>query len=149
VLGLGPIGRWWQPRLQLAGTHDEAWRQTQWPKSPQDHDYRYWCCAPADQQIDYPQGGEAISLLNLTPQGGIVRFALPRQDLQLLVRLHVGVLMFAPMHIDTIVIDLANATLSMVRRALVSARTEVRALELGTWPKGTAMQLPPKEAGHG
>ena len=149
VLGFGPVGRWWQPRLQRAGTHDDAWKQTQWPKSPQDHDYRYWNCAPEDQQIDYPQGGEPISLLNLTPRGGIVRFELPRQDLQLLVRLHVGALMFAPMNIDTVIVDVGNATLGVVRRALVSARTEVRALELGTWPRGTAMELPDREARHG
>lgn len=142
VLGFGPVGRWWQPRLQLTGTHDEAWKQTQWPKSPLDHDYRYWNGAPEDQQIDYPQGGELVSLLNLTPGGGVVRFELPRKDLQLLVRLHVGVLMFAPMNIDTVVVDVGNAALSVVRRALVCARTGVRALELGTWPAGAVMELP-------
>lgn len=150
VVGLGPLGRWWQPRLALAGTHDEAWKRSQWPKSPQDHDYRYWNCAPEDQQIDYPQGGEPITLLNLTPGGGIVRFALPAQDLQLLVRLQVGAMMFAPMNIDTVIVDVGNATLSVVRRALISARTEVRALELGTWKKGTAMELPSTAgAAHG
>lgn len=150
VIGLGPVGRWWQPRLALAGTHDERWKASQWPRSPVDHDYRYWNCAPGDQQIDYPQGGEFISLLNLTPGGGVVHFRMPTQDLQLLVRLQVGVLMFAPMNIDTVVIDLEQATLSVVRRALVSARTDVRALELGTWPQGTRLALPAHvEAGDG
>jgi len=142
VVGLGPVGRWWQPRLKLAGTHDQAWKASQWPRSPHDHDYRYWNCAPEDQQIDFPQGGELISLLNLTPGGGMVRFELPHQDLQLLVRLEVGALMFAPMNIDTVIIDVGNATLSVTRRSLVSARADVRVLELGTWPKGTAMELP-------
>lgn len=150
VIGLGPLGRWWQPRLALAGTHDERWKATQWPRSPVDHDYRYWNCAPDDQQIDYPQGGELISLLNLTPGGGVVRIRMPTQDLQLLVRLQVGAVMFAPMNIDTVVIDLGQATLSVVRRALVSARTEVRVLELGTWPVGTRLSLPASaEAGDG
>lgn len=152
VLGLGPIGRWWQPRLKLAGTHDEAWKATQWPRSPRDHDYHYWNCAPQDQQIDYPQGGEVIALANLTPglppDGGTIRFALPQQDLQLLLRLQAGPLLFAPMHIDTIIIDLEAATLSVVRRAIVSARTEVRALELGTWPPGTQAHYTP-DAVHG
>lgn len=150
VIGLGPVGRWWQPRLALAGTHDERWKATQWPRSPVDHDYRYWNCAPEDQQIDHPQGGEIVSLLNLTPGGGVVRFRMPTQDLQLLVRLQVGVVMFAPMNIDTVIIDLGQATLSVVRRALISARTDVRALELGTWPKGTRLELPDTaEASHG
>ena len=72
----------------------------------------------------------------------MVRFELPHQDLQLLVRLEVGALMFAPMNIDTVIIDVGNATLSVTRRSLVSARADVRVLELGTWPKGTAMELP-------
>lgn len=144
VVGVGPIGRWWTPRVALAGTHDEAWKQTQWPKSPLDHDYRYWNCAPEDQQIAYPQGGEEVVLANLAAAAlhrGPYRFCLPRQDLQLLVRLHVGVLMFAPMHIDTVIMNLGAGTLSIVRRAVVSARTEVRQLELGTWPAGTDLQL--------
>lgn len=152
TLGLGPIGRWWQPRLALAGTHDAAWKATQWPKSPLDHDYRYWNCAPLDQQIDYPQGGEVITLAHLTPNppatGGGVRFALPRQDLQVLLRLHAGPLLFAPMHIDTVIIDMQAATLAVVRRAAVSARTGLRALELGTWPPGTPAHYTP-EPTHG
>lgn len=144
VVGLGPVGRWWSPRVALAGTHDERWKQTQWPKSPLDHDYRYWNCAPEDQQIDYPQGGEEVVLAHFTAaarHAGPYRFWLPRQDLQLLVRLKVGVLMFAPMHIDTVVLDLEAGTLGIVRRAVVSAKTDVRQLELGTWPPGTGMQL--------
>lgn len=144
VVGVGAIGRWWSPRVSLAGTHDDAWKQSQWPKSPLDHDYRYWNCAPEDQQIDYPQGGEEVMLLNLIPADkyqGIFRFKLPTQELQLLVRLNVGVVMFAPMNIDTVILDLATGTVTTVRRAIISAKTDVRQLELGTWPKGTGMEL--------
>lgn len=145
VIGVGPLGRWWQPRVQLAGTHDEKWKSTQWPKSPLDHNYGYWNSAPQDQQIAFPQGGEEIELLNLTPgagqNGGAVRLMLPEQDLQLLVRLKVGAVMFAPMNIDTVIIDFKAKRLSVVRRAVVSARTDVRRLELGTWAKGTAMEV--------
>src|SRR2546429_5215357 len=51
------------------------------------------------RSIDYPQGGEEVMLLNLIPADkyqGIFRFKLPTQELQLLVRLNVGVVMFAP-----------------------------------------------------
>ena len=144
VIGIGPLARWWLPRRLLAGTHDHAWKATQWPKSPKDHDYRYWNCAPEDQQIDYPVGGELIGMINLTPGSSTecpVHFTLPRQDLQLLVRLQVGAMMFAPMHIDTLIIDFKAGTLTVVRRALVSAAADVRQLELGTWPSGTAMSF--------
>lgn len=83
-------------------------------------------------------------LAHLTPSqhnSQPVRFALPRQDLQLLVRLHVGAVLFAPMHIDTVVLDFRAGTLAIVRRAVVSARAGVRQLELGTWPAGTALAL--------
>jgi hypothetical protein len=137
VVGFGAIARWWMPRRALAGTHDEQWRAQQWPKSPTDHDYGYWNCAPEDQQIDYPRGGEAIVLVNLTPaaasNGEAVRFALPRQSMRLLVRLNSGAMHFVPMNIDTIIVDFAKTTLSIVRRALVSAESDVRKLELGTW----------------
>ncbi|MFE8645557.1 DUF2169 domain-containing protein [Sphingomonas sp. NCPPB 2930] len=144
VVGIGPVGRWWSPRVALAGTHDEAWKRSQWPRSPLDHHYRYWNCAPEDQQIDYPQGGEEIVLAHLTPSQHNtqpVRFALPRQDLQLLMRLHVGAVLFAPMNIDTVILDFRAGTLAIVRRAVVSARAGVRQLELGTWPAGTALEL--------
>ena len=65
VCGFGAIARPWQPRRPLAGTYDQAWKESRWPRLPLDHDYAYWNCAPADQQIGYPQGGEAIVLHNL------------------------------------------------------------------------------------
>ncbi len=142
--GYGALSRWWQPRHKLAGTHDEKWKQTQWPKSPKDHDYRYWNFAPEDQQIPYPEGGEKIVLANLTPalpcpsgepssQSQLVYIELPRQPLKVLVRMQAGPLLMMPMHIDTVVIDFADSTLSIVRRALIPADLEVRKLELGTW----------------
>jgi hypothetical protein len=148
TVGYGPIARWWQPRQRLAGTHDEKWKASQWPKSPKDHDYRYWNFAPEDQQITYPQGGEEIVLANLTPPvpskngpagaGQTVRFVLPEQPLKALVRTHAGLLLLMPMHIDTVIIDLAQARLSIVRRALVPGDLQVRKLELGTWTDDSA-----------
>jgi hypothetical protein len=90
--------------------------------------------------------------VHLTPRqardDGPVRFALPRQDLQLLLRLNAGPLLFAPMHIDTVIIDLASATLSIVRRATLTARGDIRKLELDTWPAGTTATFAP-EPDHG
>lgn len=144
VVGVGPIGRWWSPRVALAGTHDAQWKQAQWPKSPHDHDYRYWNCAPEDQQIDFPNGGEEVVLANFTSAAlhkGPYRFLLPRQDLQLLVRMHSGVVLFSPMNIDTVVMDMGCGVLGIVRRAVVSAKAGVRQLELGTWPQGSGLML--------
>jgi hypothetical protein len=136
TVGVGPIARWWLPRRKYAGTHDERWKQTQWPKSPLDHDYRYWNCAPEDQQISYPKGGEEIALANLTPHhapdGGPIRFALPNEQLQVLVRMQAGPMLTMPILTDTVVIDFATGRLSMTARVLIPADLEVRKLQIGT-----------------
>ncbi len=136
IIGVGAVARWWLPRRNYAGTHDDKWKQTQWPKSPKDHDYRYWNCAPEDQQVPYPQGGEQISLINLTPNpapdGGPIHFALPTEKLQVLVRLQAGPMLMMPMNIDTVVIDFASGTLSTTSRILIPTDLEVRKIEIGT-----------------
>jgi hypothetical protein len=78
-MGFGPIGRNWVPRYPLAGTYDQNWLDNVFPFLPQDFDERYYQAAPEDQQIDYPQGGEEVQLLNLTPAGR-TRFLLPTID---------------------------------------------------------------------
>ena len=149
VVGLSAVGRWWLPRRAKAGSYNEIWKQTRWPKLPQDFDFGYWNSAPEDQQFDYPEGGEKIMLVNLidpsdpakSPDGtGSVWFKLPKQDLKLLVRLEIGAMLFAPMNIDTVIIDLEAMQLTLVRRAQVSAKADVRQLELGTWPDDTKME---------
>lgn len=132
VAGLGAIGRWWQPRRGLAGTYDEAWKQTRWPRLPHDFDFGYWNCAPADQQIEYPTGGEQVVLIGLH-EGGEVRFRLPRPALKLLLSLDVGVPLFKSMVTDTLIFDMQALQLIVVQRALVSASAEIAAIELGTW----------------
>ena len=78
-MGLGPIGRAWQPRPQYAGTYDQDWIDNVFPFLPSDFDERYYQNAPPDQQIDYLRGGEEVVLLNLTPSGR-ASFRLPRVE---------------------------------------------------------------------
>jgi hypothetical protein len=75
-MAFGPVARAWSQRIRWAGTYDQAWLDQQFPFLPQDFDTRYFQCAPEDQQIDYPRGGEEVALLNLTPKGR-TRFRLP------------------------------------------------------------------------
>lgn len=132
VVGLGAVGRWWQPRLALAGTYDDSWKQTRWPGLPEDFDFGYWNCAPEDQQIDYPEGGERVVLAGLHPNGE-VRFRLPRPDLKLLLHLDVGVPLFKPLVTDTLIFDFQAYELGVVQRAVVAAAAGVELMELGTW----------------
>jgi hypothetical protein len=78
-MSFGAVGRGWTPRLKYAGTYDQNWLDNVFPFLPADFDVRYYQAAPEDQQIDYPQGGEEVQLLNLTPAGR-TGFLLPTVD---------------------------------------------------------------------
>ncbi len=76
--GFGPIAPNWSPRLELAGTYDDSWMVQRKPLVPTDFDYRFFQCAPEDQQTPkYLTGGEHVELVNLTPEGRL-NFRLPR-----------------------------------------------------------------------
>jgi hypothetical protein len=68
-VAFGPIGRGWPSRIRYAGTYDQDWIDNVFPFLPADFDTRYYQCAPEDQQIAAPQGGERVILANLTPDG--------------------------------------------------------------------------------
>ena len=76
-MSLGPVGRGWEPRYKLAGTYDQNWVDNVFPFLPSDFDDAHFQSAPEDQQIEYLQGGETVSLGNLTPRGQ-ARFEIPR-----------------------------------------------------------------------
>ncbi len=77
ALALSAIPRHWPQRIAHAGTYDETWHATQCPFLPEDFDERYYQCAPPDQQIDYPQGGEEVELIHLLADQPGLRFRLP------------------------------------------------------------------------
>ena len=79
-IALSAVARNWLPRRIHAGTYDEYWRKEVFPFLPTDFDERYFQCAPIDQQIKYPQGGEEIILKNIMKGCEEVRFILPRLD---------------------------------------------------------------------
>jgi hypothetical protein len=65
------------PRRRYAGTYDANWQKDVFPFLPEDFDDRYNQCAPVDQQIDFPIGGEDIVLLNMMQDRPTVHFQLP------------------------------------------------------------------------
>ena len=77
--GFGAIARDWSPRFELAGTYGQAWRDQRCPLLPDDFQERFHQTAPVDQQAPKPLlGGERVELENLTPDGGMQSFRLPR-----------------------------------------------------------------------
>lgn len=75
-MAFGPVGRHWAPRIGHAGTYDQAWLEDVFPFLPADFDTLYYQAAPADQQMPQPQDDQAVTLLNLTPEGRC-EFVLP------------------------------------------------------------------------
>jgi len=77
-VGLGFIGRSWQPRVNYAGTYDQAWQEERMPSLPLDFDEKYYNGAHPDLQLAAPLiGGEEIVATNLN-ESGLIRFCVPR-----------------------------------------------------------------------
>jgi len=135
--GFGPIARSWMPRSQYGGTYDDKWEQHVKPFLPDDFDSLYYQCAPADQQIDYPQGGEIITLKNLTPEG-LLQLPLPTLDIPIEVQLSNGGSDTLDYAIDTLTLDMEKKQLSLVARAvkpLKNSMHEVGAFIIGHQPE--------------
>ncbi|QIL82701.1 DUF2169 domain-containing protein [Diaphorobacter sp. HDW4A] len=79
-IALSALGRHWLPRAQYAGTFDEKWRKEQAPFLPEDFDEQFHQCAPLDQQIPYPQGGEIVQLVHLSREFSNLKFQLPMMN---------------------------------------------------------------------
>lgn len=141
--GLAPLGRGWQPRRALAGQFVEknSWQTDEVPRLPEDFDFAYWNCAPADQQCAHLAGLEEFTLTNLcrhdhpsarTDHLGntVLRFVLPEQIVFLLLADQNNQLLVLRLAIDTVVIDTQAGSVELVWRVLVPADMGQRAARL-------------------
>lgn len=74
--GFGCIGRSWHPRIKLAGSYDDKWRDERAPFLPVDFDPRYFQAAPADQQFPHFQGGEKLRCVHMADRE-VVSYVMP------------------------------------------------------------------------
>ena len=73
-------------RQKKTGTYDDKWLKERWPYFPDDMDYEYFNCAPADQYHDgFFQGGEAIEILNMHPDMQLIESHVPELRVRCLV----------------------------------------------------------------
>ena len=116
-MALSAIGRHWLPRRRHAGTYYQAWRRDVFPLLPLDFDEQFHQCAPMDQQMPYPRGGEVVRLFNLLPGLPDLQFNLP--GLQPLMRvLRTDHSQAAPSaQLDTLFFETENLRFSAVWRA--------------------------------
>lgn len=128
--GLGPIGRGWQPRLSLAGTFDESWRRDRWPGLPADFRFAHYNGAHPDLILPGPLvGDEWIELTGLHPAGAR-RYRLPALKPLLWARFQEGIVLPAPIRLDTIVVDLVQSVATLTWRACLPQEPVIRVAEL-------------------
>jgi len=126
--GLSWVGRPWTPRIQKAGTYDDAWLRDRHPFLPADFSFAYWNGAPADQQIEHPREGLQVELWHLTEGAEYAAFALPPH--RAFVMAWVGGLpMPVPAVIDTVAVDAEAMKVACVWRVLVPRALGARKLE--------------------
>jgi hypothetical protein len=131
-VALSAIARHWSPRRELAGTYDEKWRQDQFPLLPADFDEAFHQVAPPDQRIDYPRGGESITLSGLLPSVATVNFALPPLTLHAhIVRVDDSTCSEA-MRVDTLMFETEEGMFSAVWRASLPIRRRIQEFRLVT-----------------
>ncbi len=128
-VSLGPISRSWTPRKAWAGTFDKKWRDEVFPLLPSDFDERFHQCAPPDQHIPYPTGAEEVSLLNLSPGGGLVRFRLPDLSLPMVALSRRRTWTELRPVVDTLAIDMDAGTFDVVWRARLALRRDLHEVE--------------------
>lgn len=139
---LGPLARNWQPRLAFAGTYGQTWRDEVFPLLPADFDERFYQCAPQDQQVPHPHGGETITLANLAlpaaqdPQArGLLTFSVPRRSMPMMVLTKERDTHALPAVIDTIAIDADAMTFDVTWRARLALKRglhEVHTVAVGS-----------------
>ncbi|MCA9727308.1 MAG: DUF2169 domain-containing protein [Candidatus Eisenbacteria bacterium] len=81
--GFGFVGPNWKPRVDFAGTYDQKWLDSRAPLLPDDFDDRFFNSAHPDLIAPrHLAGGEAVAVSNVS-KAGPLRFAVPRQTLEI------------------------------------------------------------------
>jgi len=123
-MAFGPIGRGWPSRIRYAGTYDQNWIDNVFPFPPADFDPRYYQCAPEDQQIAPPRGGERVLLINLTPDGRR-EFALPTVEVPIVFFRRRADRVMTHGTLDTVMFEPDAERFSMVWRASLKLRRDI------------------------
>ncbi|WIX32093.1 DUF2169 domain-containing protein [Salinicola sp. JS01] len=156
---LGPIARWWQPRLARQGTLDEAWLAERYPQWPDDFDSRYYNSAHPDLIApEYLRGDEVVILTNCLAgsqrvQIGTSRFyshhtRLPGLALKALAEHADGDRTITPLALDTVGIDLDHGELTLTWRALFAPEEALRRVTLAATPLPSRQSPARDEARH-
>jgi hypothetical protein len=127
-----PICPNWLPRLQYAGTYDEAWQKERAPFLPDDFDPRFYNVAAPELIFEpYLKGGEQVDIENATPEGRL-QFRLPRIEYDVKLRIE-GDDQIVPLNLDTVCIEPDELRLTMIWRGKCYCDKKMLKMELATF----------------
>lgn len=125
-IGLGVIGRSWQPRIRYAGTYDDQWLNERFPFLPEDFDEHYFLSSPVDQQVPYLQGGERIRCSHMTVDK-YLELTLPTLSFPIVYRFRHQEVAVKP-YLDTVIIEPDLRRVLLIWRAKVATGPKLHAL---------------------
>lgn len=123
-VGVGPVAPAWQPRKRFAGTYDEHWQAMRAPYLPRDFRPEFFHVAPTVLCVrEGLKGGEPVELSNVSPQGAH-RFALPRCELGVTVRI-AGRAEHPELRLETVLLEPEEGRVCLTWRGAVGCDKQV------------------------
>jgi hypothetical protein len=140
--GLGPIARWWEPRLSRQGSYDNEWLKARYPLLPKDFDPRYFQSAPTDLVCNpHLIGDERVLLTGLLSENREMR--LPGWRLLAVVTRASGESTVSVPILDTVRLDLDSGQASLVWRANFECEDPVLEIALAATTSFIESDIPP------
>lgn len=136
VAGFGLYSRWWQQRMQYAGTYDDLWLNETRPYYPADFKNDFLMGAPADQQQAYFKGDETLTLKGVFAESPAVTLTLPKIGFLAEQRVPEQANAYHQLNLDTVHVSLDE------RKLYLTWRYSQMALQAGTVLQLNAYKLP-------
>jgi hypothetical protein len=142
--GLGPLARWWAPRVTLQGTYDDTWRATRYPLLPADFDARYYQnAAPDGVAVPHLRGDEMATMVGLLPE--YTRMQLPGWRIIAAVEHTSGECSVSFPLLDTVRFDLDRRQVTQVWRAHFERGNAVAEISLAATTQDIITDVPAPE----
>ncbi|MEL6612519.1 MAG: DUF2169 domain-containing protein, partial [Bacteroidota bacterium] len=120
----------WEPRSARAGTYNAIWRKTRWPDLPEDFSFDFYSCAAAGLTLpEFAKGDEEVRLTHLSEDPELT-FQLPGFELATLLRFASGELVPAPLHLDSVHVDVPSSRAFLTWRGMYPLHAPLRVLEV-------------------
>jgi hypothetical protein len=123
-VGFAPLAPAWFARRVFAGTYDGVWQRKRAPYLPADFNPRFFGTAVPEFTFNrYLQGGEAVQLFGLSPDGPL-SFALPTLKIDVAIRVG-GAVETPTAHLETVTMLADQGLMTMVWRAALPCDKKV------------------------